>query len=254
MQIAFVQFNMSWEDKDKNLRRLDATIEALRDEVDLLVLPEMFSTGFTMNASALAEETEGTTFLWMKQWAVKKEIAITGTFIVQEGTHFYNRCYFFYPDGHYEKYDKQHLFTLGQENLNYQAGNQNVVLDYMGWRICLMICYDLRFPGLLRSALPFDMVIYMASWPAKRVDAWSTLLKARAIENQSYVLGVNRIGEDGNGVPHNGQSALYDPMGACVFTANEEEGVHYTKASLGYLNDIRKSLPFLADRDRITVG
>lgn len=254
MQIAFVQFNMSWEDKDKNLHRLDSLIEELRDDVDLLVLPEMFSTGFTMHAAALAEEAEGTTFQWMKYWAMKKGIALTGSFIVQEGDHFCNRCYFFFPDGHYQKYDKQHLFTLGQENLNYQAGNQNVVLDYMGWRICLMICYDLRFPGLLRAALPFDMVIYVASWPAKRVDAWSTLLKARAIENQSYTLGVNRVGQDGNGVVHNGQSALYDPMGACVFTALEEEGVFYTKASLEYLNDIRKSLPFLADRDRITVG
>jgi len=255
MNISLVEFDMVWENPVANRSFLEAHFKGLlEEEVDIIVLPEMFTTGFTMNAVAMAETMEGETVEWMKSQSRQYQAAIVGSIIIQEQGRYFNRCFFIQPNGSLEYYDKQHLFTIAEEHHSYSRGLENKVVEYKGWKIALMICYDLRFPALLRSALPFDLVIFVASWPSKRIDAWTTLLKARAIENQAYVIGVNRKGRDANGFHYCGHSIAFDPLGATLLQSMPEDGLTTISIDKIHLEETRRILPFLNDRDSITVG
>jgi len=255
MKVCLVEFDIIWEQPFANLALLDKALESeLDSDTDIIVLPEMFTTGFSMNASVLAETMDGPSLQWMKETAQVYQVAVVGSLIIEDRDNFYNRCFFVYPDGTIAFYDKQHLFTLAGEQKQYTAGTQNKVIYYKGWNIALMICYDLRFPALLRAALPFDMVIFIASWPSTRIEAWTTLLKARAIENLAYVIGVNRVGTDGAGFHYNGQSNAFDPLGKELPPINVNGITKSVKLDRAYLQKTRETLPFLEDRDSITVG
>lgn len=253
MNIAIIQTDLLWEDIKGNLAGFDRYLEKLNPNTDLVVLPEMFSTGFSMNANGLAEPLEGATFQWMVDKADALQAVIAGSYIVMDEGKYYNRFYMVRPDGSYHYYDKRHLFTLAKESDIYTPGHSTTKVSLDKWSINLQVCYDLRFPARLRADLPFDLVLFVASWPEKRIDAWTTLLKARAIENQCYVVGVNRIGRDDNNIQYNGQSIVYDPLGDTIVSADDQPGIFYAELSYSQLEKIRQQLPFLNDRDRITI-
>ncbi len=250
LHVAFIQPDLKWEDAESNRKLLSEQIEKLSEGVDLIVLPEMFTTGFSMNAKPLAEQTEGKTLSWMKNHAGKRSSAITGSVIIEEDGKYFNRLFFVFPDGTYKIYDKRHTFTLAKEDETYTAGRERLIVEFKGWKICPLICYDLRFPVWARNTVDYDLLIYVANWPKKRVDAWEALLKARAIENMSYCIGVNRTGEDGDGYIYNGHSAIYDPLGKNL-TGAAREGEFHAELILdkGEMLEIRSKLKFLQDRD-----
>ncbi len=255
LNIAMIQANLHWEDAEANRELFSEEISKVSDEVELIVLPEMFTTGFSMNAEKLAEETEAETLNWMQKIAKSKSSAITGSVIITENGNYYNRLYFVFPDGSYKLYDKRHTFTLAKEDQTYTAGTERLIVDYKGWKICPLICYDLRFPVWARNTVDYDLLIYVANWPEKRVNAWDALLKARAIENMSYCIGLNRTGEDGDGYVYNGHSAAYDPLGK-ELTKLDRSDAFTTEFSIDKtsLNEIRNKLKFLQDRDNFTLN
>ncbi len=254
LNIAFIQADLKWEDAEANRTLFSKEIAKLSPEVDLIILPEMFTTGFSMNAENLAEETGGETFNWLRNIADSKTCAVTGSVIISEHGKYYNRLFFVYPDGNYKLYDKRHTFTLAKEDETYTAGKHRLIVEYKGWKICPLICYDLRFPVWARNTVDYDLLIYVANWPEKRVNAWDTLLKARAIENMSYCVGVNRTGEDGDGYVYNGHSAAYDPLGKELTPLNREEPfIAEITLDKSNLNDIRKKFKFLQDRDAFSL-
>lgn len=251
---AILQIDLSWEDPTTNRSHFQQKIEQLSPEVDLIVLPEMFPTGFSMNAAALAEPTEGPSLNWMRQMATQKDAAVTGSVIVEDEGKYYNRLFFVYPDGSFKKYDKRHTFTLAGEHEVYDSGIERLVLEYKGWRICPLVCYDLRFPVWARNTEDYDLLLYVANWPAVRIFAWDTLLKARAIENLCYCIGVNRIGNDGNGHPYVGHSAVYDCLGKLVSTPDyEKKFVEEIELDKSHIEETRGKLKFLQDRDAFTL-
>ena len=250
LNVAIIQADLKWEDSVANRSLFSKEIAALSDSVELIVLPEMFTTGFSMNAENLAEETNGETLLWMKEQAKLKDAAITGSVIITENGEFYNRLFFVFPDGTVQKYDKRHTFTLAKEDKTYTAGTERLIVNYKGWKICPLICYDLRFPVWARNTEDYDLLIYVANWPKKRVAAWDALLKARAIENMSFCIGVNRVGEDGDGFVYNGHSAIYDCLGAILTQQNaENEFAKEITLDKTHLENTRNQLKFLQDRD-----
>ena len=217
---------------------------------DLIILPEMFSTGFTMNVKHLAEEEPGETLGWMQEEAVKHQAAVMGSCIVLENGSYYNRMYFVFPNKEYIKYDKRHTFTLANEHKTFSSGTEQIYIDYLGWKIHPLICYDLRFPVWSRNTSNYDILIYVASWPERRISAWDALLKARAIENMCYTIGVNRVGVDGNGHQYTGHSAIYDVLGECVSVKDSEnEFIETYSLERSHLKSNRKHLQFLNDRD-----
>lgn len=237
-----------------NRAQFSEKITSISEEIDLIVLPEMFTTGFTMNASEVAEPHRGTSFQWMQEQAKLKNAAITGSLIIEEDGNFYNRLYFVFPDGSFQQYDKRHTFTLAGEHEVFESGKERIVIEYKGWRICPLICYDLRFPVWARNTSDYDVLIYCANWPKKRISAWDTLLKARAIENMSYCVGVNRVGLDGNGHEYIGHSAVYNVLGEQFENPFfESEGIHKVTLNKDQLIATRKHLQFLNDRDRFTL-
>jgi|688.fasta_scaffold461727_1 predicted amidohydrolase len=246
-----IQTQLYWEDQEKNLSHFTNLIAQNKTNADIILLPETFTTGFSMNAS-IAESGEETMH-WMKKMAANSNAAIGGSFFIQDGDKYYNRFHFVEPDGNTTIYNKRHLFTLTNEDQLFSEGNEHVIVKYKGWKISLMVCYDLRFPVWMRrsSKNDYDLILLVANWPERRSYAWNQLLIARAIENQTYVVAVNRIGKDGNGILHSGESALIDPMGkrlavGCPFEDEIIQGsVDYT-----HLEAIRKSLPFYEDRDK----
>lgn len=254
LKLALIQTKLHWENPSANRAHFDQLLESQRPqmlEADLILLPEMFSTGFSMQPSALAEKPKGPSFLWMQEKAQAYNSAIAGSLMIEEGGKYYNRLFFVYPDGHSLTYNKRHLFTLAGEEKVYTAGQQKVILEYKGWRINPQICYDLRFPVWCRNDNDFDLQFFVANWPERRAEAWSTLLKARAIENQAYVVGVNRIGDDGNGVYHSGHSAAHDALGEKISqTEAHQESVELVELHHGDLQKIRTKLSFLKDRDQ----
>ena len=254
LNIAFIQADLKWEDAKANRKLFSEELEKISAEVELIILPEMFTTGFSMNAEVLAEKTEAETLSWMKDWAKKKDAAITGSVIISENSNYYNRLFFVFPDGSYKLYDKRHTFTLAKEDLTYTAGKDRLIVDYKGWKICPLICYDLRFPVFARNTVDYDLLIYVANWPEKRVNAWDALLKARAIENMCYCVGLNRTGEDGDGYIYNGHSAAYDPLGI-ELTELDREDSFTAEISLDKttLKETRDKLKFLQDRDKFTL-
>jgi predicted amidohydrolase len=207
-----------------------------------------------MNASKLAEKTDGLTLNWMREMAKLKDAAVTGSVIISENDNFYNRLFFVFPDGSYKIYDKRHTFTLAKEDKTYTAGKDRLIVDYKGWKICPLVCYDLRFPVFARNTEDYDLLIYVANWPSKRVFAWDTLLKARAIENMSYCIGVNRTGNDGDGYEYNGHTAAYDCLGKNLTELYREEPfVKEITLDKKHLEETRGQLKFLQDRDEFTL-
>lgn len=251
MKIALVQTNLYWEDIQANLSNLEEKIWGLQDQVDVIVLPEMFTTGFSMQAPQLAEPMNFTTFKWMKQVAEQTNAVVTGSYIVKENGAFFNRLIWIQPDGKFFSYDKRHLFTLAEEQKTYKGGEARLIVEWREWRFCPLVCYDLRFPVWSRNdALqPYDCLLYVANWPQRRISAWNTLLKARAIENVSYTLGVNRTGNDGHGVYYNGDTSAYDYQGNQLANSSDTEEILLVELDKKGLDAFRVSFPALMDGD-----
>ncbi|MBS7232841.1 nitrilase family protein [Flavobacterium psychroterrae] len=246
MKIALIQSDLYWEDISKNRKSFESKINEINSEVNLVVLPEMFSTGFTMNASQVAENMQGETVLWMQSLAKQKNFAITGSLIIAENEQYYNRMLFVFPSGEIQYYNKRHLFSLAGEDKFYTSGDKKVIVEYLGWKICLQVCYDLRFPVFARNVENYDLLIYVANWPKVRTNAWDTLLKARAIENLSYVVGVNRIGFDANNFEHIGHSQAVDFLGNYVLEPQETSATFIVELDKDVMLETRKKLDFLS--------
>ncbi len=251
MKVALVQSALVWESPVVNRAVLNQKISA--HQADLFVLPEMFSTGFTMHPERVAEAMNGETVTWMQTIAAKKNAAVCGSVVIEDRGHFYNRLLFVFPSGEVEYYDKRHLFTLAGEHNAYTPGRKKVVVDYKGFRICVLICYDLRFPVFSRNNDDYDVLLYVANWPEPRAAAWDTLLKARAIENMSFVIGVNRVGQDDNGHNYLGHSQVFDALGSPMVANSENDEVLTAELNKNALLEIRQKFGFLNDRDRFTV-
>ena len=250
MRITLVQNNPVWENRDKNLESLSKTLSTLKNITNLVILPEMFTTGFSANAACLAEEFNGITFNWMKKMSYLNGFAVCGSYIVESDGRFFNRLLFFKPDGDYHYYDKRHLFLMGGEDKVFSSGNERIIFKYNGFRINLQICYDLRFPVWSRNRQDYDLLINVANWPSQRRDAWSVLLKARAIENQCFVAGVNRIGNDGNGIQYSGGSVVLNPYGQIVGSVPTDiEGIESFEIQIGEVEKFRKEFPVWKDAD-----
>jgi omega-amidase len=249
MKIALIQSTLVWENPKANRNHFEEKINAISENIDLIVLPEMFSTGFTMNPEIVFETMEGETIQWLQSLAKAKKSAITGSLVIQENNNFYNRLVFVFPSGEIEVFDKRHLFSLAYEDEFYTSGNQKLIVEYKGWKICPLICYDLRFPVFSRNTENYDILIYVANWPKSRIQAWDVLLKARSIENLCYTIGVNRVGFDDNNFEHNGHSQAVDYLGNYILEPQETEGVFIVELNKEKLLETRKKLGFLNDRD-----
>ena len=253
MKIALIQTDLFWQDASKNRENFDSKIDEIQSEVNLIVLPEMFSTGFTMNASEVAETMQGETIEWMKLKAKQKNAAVTGSVVITENEKFYNRMFFVFPSGEFQYYDKRHSFSLAGEDKVYTCGNKKVIVDYLDWKICLQVCYDLRFPVFVRNVENYDLILYVANWPKVRTNAWDALLKARAIENLSYVVGVNRTGNDAHDYEHIGHSQAIDFLGNYILEPQEKNGVFVVELDKNTMYETRKKLDFLSDRDQFEI-
>ena len=249
LRISLFQIPISWENPEANRQYIQQQIEQMTDETDLIILPEMFTTGFTMQAASNAEPHPGATVGWMQQLAATTQSMLLGSIIVSEKGQYYNRLYAVRPDGKLHYYDKRHLFSYAGEHKNYTAGSQKMVFEYLGWKICPLICYDLRFPVWSRNTENYDVLIYLANWPQSRITAWDCLLPARAVENLSYCIGVNRTGTDNNQIAYPGHSGLWDPLGKRLTPISTTETIITTTMDKKILQQIRKKYPFLEDRD-----
>ena len=248
LKIALVQSPLFWEDPERNRKMFSKKLDAFSNEVDLIVLPEMFTTAFTMYPKNINEKEGIRTVEWMQRQAAKKNAALVGSIVFQEDGKYFNRLYFVEPDGGINTYDKRHTFTLAGEDKVYNAGEKKVLVKYKGFRFYPLICYDLRFPVWSRNTENYDALLYVANWPKLRIAAWDTLLKARAIENMAYCIGVNRIGRDDTGHEYVGHSAVYDCLGEqLVFS--EKETILQVTLSREHIETTRNKLKFLDDRD-----
>jgi predicted amidohydrolase len=248
ISVSIIQSDIIWEDKISNLKNYQNKINQI-ESTDLIVLPEMFTTGFSMNPKDISETMNGETVQWMKDNASKINSAICGSIIIEEKGKYFNRFIWVNPDGSIHQYDKKHLFSFAGENKNYTPGNEKIIIEYKGWKICPLVCYDLRFPVWSRNLEDYDLLIYVANWPTKRKLAWKSLLVARAIENQCYVIGVNRVGKDENNHYYSGESSLINALGETLYTNSHIEDVYTTSISKYELNKVRSQLPFLNDKD-----
>lgn len=253
LDVSIVQADLVWHDPGANRQKFDRAIEGITESTDLIVLPEMFTTGFSMDAPQLAEPMSGESVNWMRDWADKRSVAICGSLIIKEGSNFYNRFICIEPDGAMATYDKRHLFRLADEHSHYSAGNEIAIFEINGFRICPMVCYDLRFPVWSRNRDSYDLLLYVANWPSARHNAWATLLRARAIENLSYLAGVNRVGRDGNDLPYNGGSAIIDYLGNDFADLGDKEGSATATLDLESLQTFRERFAFAQDADQFTV-
>ena len=253
LRVTIIQSKLHWEDIDANLKMFDQKLEGLADKTDLIILPEMFTTGFSTNAAHLGEGMNGKTMEWLKEKAAALDCVITGSFIAEVQGRYLNRLVWMRPYGTYEVYDKRHLFTLANEHKYYTAGNKKLVVELKGWKVCPLICYDLRFPVWSRNVENYDLLLYVANFPAKRSYAWKTLLNARAIENQAYTIGVNRVGKDGNDLHYSGDSGIIDFMGKALYQVAEDEAIYTEELNYQDLQDFRKKLAFLADQDQFSI-
>jgi omega-amidase len=249
MKIALLQVPLVWENPIANRKYFEEKINAISENVDLIVLPEMFTSGFTMNPKMVAELMQGETVFWLKVLAKAKNFAIIGSLVIQENGKFYNRLVFVFQSGEVKTYNKKHLFTLAGEDKMYTSGTEKIIIEYKGFKICPLICYDLRFPVFARNTEDYDVLIYVANWPKPRINAWDALLKARAIENMCYTIGVNRIGEDHNKHDYSGHSQAIDFLGNYVIEPQETEGVFITNLDKKALLESRQKFGFLNDRD-----
>lgn len=254
LKITLIQTELIWENPKANRKKFSRKIEGIKEKSDLILLPEMFPTGFSMNAEELAEETDGASLSWMRKHSKSKNAAIAGSVIVKDHGKYYNRLYFVLPNGDYKIYDKRHLFTLAHEEKTYSPGKKKLIINYKGWKISPLICYDLRFPVWARNVEDYDLLFYIANWPDKRIPAWDALLKARSVENICYTAGLNRLGTDKNGNDYNGHSAIYDPLGQKLPTQNWEKELTQTiTLNKSHLKESRKRFQFLNDQDSFTI-
>ena len=254
LKVALIQTHLVWENPIKNREQLTQKIEQISGSINLIILPEMFTSGFTMHAEKVAETMQGETVTWMLAMAAKTKAAIVGSLVISEENKYYNRLLVVEPSGKITIYNKRHAFTLVGEQETYAEGNQKVILDYKGWKICPLICYDLRFPVWARNTENYDVLIYVANWPKPRISAWDTLLKARAIENMSYCIGVNRVGVDGVNCEYPGHSAVYDVLGnqLAAFKPHEEDTQIITLEKR-HVEAYRNKFKFLNDRDTFSM-
>lgn len=249
MKIALIQIPLVWEDPKLNRDYIEQKINILEANTDLVVLPEMFTTGFTMQSERVAEAMQGETVVWMQSLAKAKNCAVTGSLVIIEEGNYYNRLLFVFPSGEIHYYNKRHLFTLAGEDKSYTKGSQKLIIEYRGWKICPLICYDLRFPVFARNVEQYDLLLYVANWPTIRIQAWDTLLKARAVENMSYTIGVNRVGKDEKDYDYSGHSQVVDFLGNYAIVPQETEGVFYAQLDKETLLQTRAKLGFLNDQD-----
>lgn len=249
MKIALLNSTLVWENPTENRINFEQKINGINEAIDLIVLLEMFTSGFTMNPKKVAETMQGETVSWLKQVAKAKNCAITGSLVITENKNYYNRLLFVFPDGKIELYDKRHLFTLAGEDRVYTSGKEKLIVSYKGFKICPLICYDLRFPVFARNVENYDLLIYVANWPKPRVNAWDILLKARAVENMSYVIGVNRIGNDNNNLEYVGHSQAIDFLGNYLVEPQEKEGIFIVEINKEKQDETRSKLAFLNDKD-----
>jgi predicted amidohydrolase len=248
LHISLIQSTLHWEDINQNLVDFSEKLNLL-GETDLVVLPEMFSTGFSMRPELFAEEAGAKTLSWMQAQAKKHRCAIAGSTMQAESGQYLNRLYFVYPNGEFVYYDKRHLFSLGDEHKHYSRGNKRVFASLLDWRFALQICYDLRFPVYSRNDSNYDVLLYVANWPERRQKAWETLIPARAIENQCYVVACNRIGADGNNITHSGASLVVDYEGSVLLKAQSDSGIFSCTLDYDALSQFKGKFPFLQDQD-----
>ncbi|MDO6601375.1 amidohydrolase [Arenibacter palladensis] len=252
LKVALIQSPLEWENPSKNREHFSKKLDTLNGEVDLVILPEMFTTAFTMTPWNIDKEEGEVTVKWMQKEAERKNVALTGSMVYFEDRHYYNRLWFVEPDGKSSYYDKRHTFTLAGEDKIYNKGEKRMVIDYKGFRICPLICYDLRFPVWARNTENYDVLIYVANWPQPRVNAWDALLRARAIENMAYVIGVNRIGTDNTGHNYSGHSTVNDVFGEPIVFSTEEK-ILYATLDKRHISEAREKLKFLEDRDHFSL-
>lgn len=251
LKITLVQPDIIWENCEANLKKYSEMLADV-EQTNVIILPEMFTTGFSMNPEKLRENMDGPSVQWMKSLANEKNAAVAGSLIIEENGKSFNRFLWIFPDGKVEIYDKRHLFTMSGEHLHYSPGNKKLVVEYLGWRVCPLICYDLRFPVWSRNTENYDVLLYVANWPSPRHHVWKNLLMTRAIENQSYCIGVNRVGTDGTGLNYSGDSAMVDPKGFASFLG-ENERVNTFELSYEDLQLFRRKFPLLEDRDSFQI-
>ena len=268
LTITTIQTDLYWEDKEANFRMLEDKFRNLQEPTEIIILPEMFSTGFSMKTALLAETLEGETLQWMKEMAAKHRVVIAGSVIIQEEEKYFNRFIWMLPNGQFGYYDKRHRFAFAGEDQHYTAGTKRMIASVKGWRINLQVCYDLRFPvwarqqnipdpgdNEIKMAVPeYDLLIYVANWPERRSHAWKTLLCARAIENQCYVIGVNRVGKDGNDLYYSGNTMVIDPLGEVLYHMADEEDIFTITLQKEHLEAVRTKFPFWKDADQFGVG
>lgn len=262
LTITLVQTALAWGDKKKNLQMLEEKIAGIKEKTELVVLPEMFSTGFNMDAVGLGETMDGPSVAWMKETAAKRKVILTGSLIIEEDGLYYNRLVWMLPNGQMGIYDKRHCFSYAGEDEYYTPGSKRLIASVKGWRINLQVCYDLRFPVWSRQVIvreneapspEYDVLVYVANWPERRNLAWKTLLRARAIENQCYVIGVNRIGEDGNGIYHSGDSTVIGPLGEILYEKAHDEDLFTITLEKEKLEEVRSKFAFWKDADRFLI-
>jgi predicted amidohydrolase len=252
--VALIQTALHWESPTANLAMLEEKIAAIDQQIDLIVLPEMFTSGFTMNPVQVAEPMNLTTFKWLKQMAAQTGAVVTGSYVVQADGKFFNRLIWMQPGGEFDHYDKRHLFRMGNEHTYYTAGEKRIIKEWKGWRICPLICYDLRFPVWSRNSdVPYDLLLYVANWPAPRRHHWNTLLQARAIENQAFVLGINRVGKDNNGLEYAGDSVVIDCKGEIIERGDATEQIIIQTFDKALLDDYRAHFPAYLDADKFEI-
>lgn len=270
---TLIQSNLYWEDKGANLAMLEEKIRGIKEKTQVVLLPEMFSTGFSMKPEKLAETMEGETVQWMKRIAAEKKIILGGSVIIEEDGNYYNRFIWMLPNGTYGFYNKRHRFAFAGEDKHYTAGTERFIASVNGWKVNLLVCYDLRFPVWARQTsslaplqqsrrgemdasdvLEYDILIYVANWPERRSHAWKTLLQARAIENQCYVIGVNRVGNDGNDIYHSGDSMVVDPLGEVLYHKKDDEDIFTITLKKEDLNTIREKFQFWRDGDAFQIS
>jgi predicted amidohydrolase len=257
--ISMIQADLIWENKEANLINFEDKIKKLSSKTHVVILPEMFNTGFSMNSQLLGEKMDGQTVSWMRRICIENRIILTGSLIIEEDGSFYNRMIWMMPNGQLGYYNKRHLFGFAGEDKHFCGGTQRMITSVNGWRFNLQVCYDLRFPVWSRQQIrennepEFDVLIYVANWPEQRAHAWRSLLTARAIENQSYVFGVNRIGQDGNNLTYAGDSLAIDPLGQILNEPSNSENIFTIELKSEFIKEVRARFPFIKDADSFSI-
>jgi len=253
LKVSIIQSPIHWENIDANIKMFSQKLNSIKEKTDLIVFPELFTTGFTMNVEENSERMNGKAVSFLKKYSKKLNAGISGSIIVKSGSKFYNRLILCLPDGKIHYYDKRHLFRMGNENLNYSNGNKHLIVRIKNWRVAFFICYDLRFPVWCRNRNNYDVAVFVANWPENRINIWKYLLASRAIENQSYVVGVNRTGRDGTGIRYSGNSAILNPTGKHRVFTEYKIGIYSTELDKRVLENFRESFPVYKDADKFKI-